>query len=137
MRKTENAQVVKETLQWGGMYPIKFTFTDSVNGTRCRMYVNGFLVGSCGGGGYDMRGTALAEFLSNAYKAELGNLWEQVKDLPDTGWNTPHRPYGMYEGGSINGCAGLNCMVEIAGLIGLEIWWDCETRSYMIRKKEG
>lgn len=128
MRKFENARVLREVLKnWGGTYPIKFTYTDSVNGLRCRMYLNGFLVGSCGGGGYDMRGACLGEFLTNAFKGELEALWERVEDQPE-------RPYGLYEGGYVNGACGINCMIDIASLIGLEIWWDCETRSYWIRK---
>ena len=124
MTKKGNAMVLRKILRGSSSYPVKFTF----KGTRCRMYINGFLVGSRGGVDYDMRGACLAEFLYNAYTPELKALWERVEDLPD-------RPYGIYEGGYINGRAGLNCMIEIAGLIGLEIWWDCEMRSYWIRSE--
>lgn len=133
-RKQGNAIMVEMGLFLGGVYRLVFKHFDNAEGGRERLYIDGRLVGSCGGCGYDMRGTCLAEFISNAYAPELKALWKRVKDLPDNQGAQFYRPYGMYRDGHINGACGLNCMIEIAGLIGLEIWWNCETRSYWIRK---
>tara|TARA_R110001599_G_scaffold286765_1_gene489265 strand:+ start:490 stop:975 length:486 start_codon:yes stop_codon:yes gene_type:complete len=40
----------------------------------CTLFVNGIKKGSTCGGGYDMKGTALAEFLENAYQDRLLKL---------------------------------------------------------------
>lgn len=128
MTKSANAMGTKNNIEFGGVYRLVFKHVDNWEGGRERLYIDGRLVGSCGGGGYDMRGACLGEFLTNAFKGELEALWERVEDQPE-------RPYGLYEGGYVNGACGLNCMIEIAGLIGLEIWWDCASGRYWIRKR--
>lgn len=68
----------------------------------------------CMGGGYDMVGTCFGDWLKDVYKAELQAAGSAVTGL-----------YGarVREDGSVSldGACGLECMLEIAKAIGLEV----------------
>lgn len=44
---------------------------DSYGWNICSLWVNGVKVSSCKGGGYDMKGTAFAEWIETAFQSEL------------------------------------------------------------------
>ena len=72
------------------------------NGLYCRAYLNNKLVGSCGGGGYDMRGVALAEWVNNKFSGKLKNI---------------SGIYGL-ENGHIDGATGLNQVFSVLSTLG-------------------
>lgn len=57
-------------------YNLKFSWTvsrgrDTYGYNICTLYVDGVKRGRCNGGGYDMQGTALAQFIESEFKEEL------------------------------------------------------------------
>lgn len=76
---------------------------DTYGYTTCTLKHEGIKVGYCSGGGYDMRGTVLAQFMSREF-------WGSIKMLD------PSLHYGIYEKGNkkwINGSCGLSSMEHI------------------------
>ena len=98
----------------------------------CSLYVNGEKKTSCNGGGYDMQGTALADYLQEKYQERL----LKIKSRADSIWNSKKNTHGKNEKGnslygmtyystekeiSLLGGCGFNCMQRIAECIGIEI----------------
>ncbi len=57
-------------------YKLKFTHTtsrgrDTYGYNICTLYVDGVKKGRCNGGGYDMQGTSLGQFVESEFKDEL------------------------------------------------------------------
>lgn len=92
----------------------------------------------CMGGGYDMLGTVFGNWLEETYQADLlaikGRANIQVspegvrKSSAPEGWGDGHL-YGMAyiekdNRISLDGSCGLECMIRIAGAIGLEVERD-------------
>lgn len=103
----------------------------------CSCYVNNFKVGSTCGGGYDMQGAALAEFINTVFSAELATLPAYYK--ADRSVNKSGM-YGLYEyhdgsGAYVDGSCGLNCMVSILEALGYVIRYVCND-TYTITKKQ-
>lgn len=78
----------------------------------CSLYVNGDKVTSCNGGGYDMIGTVLADYICKAYQGRFKAL--TVED-----WDYVH-PYADKKGIiSFDGAVGVNSVEMIANKIGV------------------
>jgi hypothetical protein len=115
-KNEENALKVKEGLLNGSHYAIHWKWSVS-RGTYtygydvCTCYIGSYKVGSCNGGGYNMKGTSLAEFINAAYKEELLTL-----DNADL--------YGLSrvkEHAYVEGACGLDCMIKILQALGYVI----------------
>lgn len=99
----------------------------------CTLLVDGRRVARCDGGGYDMRGTVLGEWLEREFadrirripKAKYGTCgfyglhfdaydaagnYVSSSNLPDRKHRTPH----------LNGACGIDCMRRVGEAIGLE-----------------
>lgn len=57
-------------------YKIYFKYRDGRNGFTCRMFVNRQQVAKSHGGGYDLTGTCIAEWLTNTYSKELAEFFK-------------------------------------------------------------
>lgn len=71
------------------------------------------------GGGYDMTGSAVADYLSSNFKAQLDKLAEQhttAASKPDYGFSL-HTDGNWY----LDGGCGLDCMVRIAKSVGITV----------------
>ena len=84
----------------------------------------------CMGGGYDMRGTVFGEWLTANYQLELCALNIYAGSFYSKAEGFRENPHGKYYGMtyyvddnrvSLNGAAGLECMIRIAEAIGLEV----------------
>jgi hypothetical protein len=97
------------------------SLTDTDTGRRYR---------TCGGG-YDMTGTVLGDWLENRYQSELiAYVASRTASLADCGYNVPGyrrlpdlygmtvRPDGRIE---LDGACGESCMVRVAEAIGLTV----------------
>lgn len=103
-------------------------------GLYCRLYVNGLLVGSAGGGGYDMKGTCIGQWLDKQFTEEL--IYLAKKEMYEA-----HKVKDYYNarGGGIyglivsrvseeekpqiycDGACGIRSMFEIVGALGYEV----------------
>ena len=99
----------------------------------CSLYVGNKKVTSCKGGGYDMKGTALGDWIAQEFQ-------EVLKDSDLTGY------YGHYkndETGAItlDGGCGWNCMVRILEEVcKFALDWAGDTRNhdfYICRERDG
>ena len=104
---------------------------DTYGYTTCNLYVDGKRVASCNGGGYDMQGTVIGEYIQNAYREEL-------KKLPSNRGSLDKNPgyYGLsfwwkgehhhtYQEGdniSLDGACGVSSMIRIIEAIGLRLY---------------
>jgi hypothetical protein len=68
----------------------------------------------CMGGGYDMTGTVFGNWLQDVYQAELQAAGSAVTGLYGARINSEGKV-------SLDGACGLECMLEIAKAIGLEV----------------
>ena len=88
----------------------------------------------CNGGGYDMVGTVLGEFLADQYQYRLKEIKNRApaRGCTDSGkWhrfdnNEPDTLYGMFwnmdkDRVLLDGACGVNSMIKVAEAIGLEI----------------
>lgn len=126
-----------------------------------RMYVHReesrLQVANAGGGGYDKRGTCLAELLIEAFQPELrriaarahmryrttANGLERFGD--DDGQRAPQGLYGMtayYAGRKVDrvrldGGCGWESMVRIAEAIGLQVRYIAETKNTYVHEVSG
>jgi len=123
IRKTKKVKSYEALLQF------KWTTSrgrDTYGYNISSLYVNGHKVASCNGGGYDMQGTCLGDFLSANFQDELKKLhsglfyglfhslnsFKKFKNMKHSSKNT--KTY-------CDGGCGWNSMINIANAIGLEI----------------
>jgi hypothetical protein len=120
---------------------------DTYGYTICSLYVNGHKVASCNGGGYDMRGTVLGDWMEQEFQSELLALANQVKRVVYTDergkWlggqefreGGGHygmtaalcRETGKYVRVALDGACGWESMRKILNAIGLDasyLWED-------------
>jgi hypothetical protein len=70
----------------------------------CSLYVDGRKVSACNGGGYDMKGTSLGNWIARAYADRLLKL--RAKDMPaNSHWERAEHPRRL--------CEKLDCMIDI------------------------
>lgn len=102
----------------------------------CTLYVDGIKVSSCNGGGYDLMGTCLGNYLESAWQSELrgiadnagehirarkGEPWERLEQEGDLyGMKAIHDDIGLVHV-SLDGSCGFRSMEKIAGAMGLEL----------------
>jgi hypothetical protein len=91
----------------------------------CTLYANGQKVAVTKGGGYDMVGTVVGGYLMASFSDRIQKLFETTKvpgDRPDYIKSTHYGLFGA-EGKRawLDGGCGLDCMIDIAGVIGVEI----------------
>jgi hypothetical protein len=116
----------------------------------CTLLVDGEKVASCNGGGYDMQGTAYANWLQNAYQSRLAMFMIENGVNEQTPCNTYSTKngvirryelsgyYGMWmsvnpDGKSeviLDGGCGFSCMEKIAKAIGIRLKWNKESDRY-------
>lgn len=125
----------------------------------CTLYVDGINVGRCLGGGYDMQGTLLAQWLVTAWQTDLLTLFasdftkletdSDVRTYTEGGETikcaSPYpdernfeRYYGatlfLYPSGkrrvSLDGACGFSSMERIGHAIGLSLKWNKESARY-------
>lgn len=113
----------------------------------CSLLVDGVKVSKCNGGGYDMQGTVLGEWIQNNYQdqlkkrfaTELSNITE--KDYSDHSgycYKSIDNFYGAKisgkQGGELkielDGGCGLDSMKRIAETIGITFKWNPESNRY-------
>ena len=129
MSKTtlKNSLNIKQELERGRTLLLNFKWgtskgQDTYGYNICNCFIDGEKVGSCMGGGYDMEGSTVGEFLNNAYHEEMQEL---------TGY------YGL-NNGYANGACGLNEMIKIIEGLGFETeyhWNKKDGTMYFINKK--
>ena len=78
-KKNENALTIKENLLQGSKYVIHWKWGVSSGyatkgWTVCNCYIGAYRVGSTKGGGYDMKGETLDQFINAAFNDELQAL---------------------------------------------------------------
>ena len=96
----------------------------------CSLWVHGHKVESCNGGGYDMQGTCLADYLMSEYKDRIIKLPAQYSSL-DKGkgfyglcyWKNGKRRRAYSDGASVSldGGCGFSSIERIAKRIGLNL----------------
>lgn len=129
----QNAKTVKGIIEMG--YPMMICWKWSESRARdtygyniCTCYVHGFRVGKAIGGGYDMRGASLADFMNNAFVNELKAL------------DAREDHYGLRQyHGKVNGACGLSCMISILEAMGYSCRFSRdanETEVYILKKEE-
>jgi hypothetical protein len=118
----------------------------------CTLLVDGEKVAKTCGGGYDMQGTALGEWLQNAYSFQLNGLFmEEIvafKERPfnENDYRSKHKLkdkdgneyYGasLFEkrGGKmrliLDGGCGFSSIERIANAIGIKLKWNKESDNY-------
>ncbi len=107
------------------MERLKFKWTvsrgrDTYGYNICSLWVDGRKVSSCNGGGYDMKGTALAEWMQEK------KFKEEIKKLD------PEKYYGLseYEGKRyLDGACGFNCMTAVLNAVGYKLIFVDSTRN--------
>lgn len=124
---------------------------DTYGYNTCTLLVNGEKKGRCNGGGYDMQGTSLAQWLTNDYQDELTALF--ANELIELDNSTTARTYEsnghvvkfatseLYYGTtlyvdrgtyrvSLDGGCGFNSIERIANAIGIKLQWNPESNRY-------
>jgi hypothetical protein len=119
------------------------------------LYVDGEKKGRCNGGGYDMQGTAFAQWLASDYQAELQELFKdeiaQLKTALDEkysyedgkkgkvyyssnksfyGNDIYYRPSDSKVWVSLDGACGFSSIETIANHIGITLKWNKESDRY-------
>lgn len=121
---------------------------DTYGNRICTLFVDGKKSGRCMGGGYDMKGTSLGEWLQKEYQTELCQLFSnEIKYLEV---DNAARSYNTEEGAkikyikaekfygaiiyqntknlsvsvSLDGACGFESMQRIAEAIGIQIKWN-------------
>lgn len=107
----------------------------------CSLYVDGDKVSSCNGGGYDMKGTALAEWMESQFSEQLKGLTCNYGSGDDTegfyglGFRGPAPDYEQsnhYRDGfaiSLHGGCGFSSMERILNAIGYKLKYITESRN--------
>ena len=112
-------------------YNLEFRWTvsrgrDTYGYNICSLYVDGIKVSSCKGGGYDMEGTALGDFISDAYQDRLQNIRDKTHRYTDDRRTEPGTLYGLsvvLGKMHIDGACGILSVIRIMRSIGLELEW--------------
>lgn len=131
----------------------KFTISrgrDTYGYNICTLLVDGQILGRCIGGGYDMQGTAFAQWLESGFQPELklmcrengigeqlpqrnytkGGVIVRVYDLPGYYGLTVHTPDKGTEMVHLDGGCGFDSMKRIAEAIGIKLQWNKESARY-------
>ncbi len=96
----------------------------------CSLWVDGRKVESCNGGGYDMQGTCLADYLMSEYKNRIIKLKAQYGSLDKgkgfyglTYWKNGKAKRAYHKGVSVSldGACGFSSIERIAKRIGLDL----------------
>ncbi|RPI52623.1 MAG: hypothetical protein EHM49_05270 [Deltaproteobacteria bacterium] len=109
----------------------------------CSLYVNGQKVSSCNGGGYDMEGTALGNWIARAFKNELLKLkipmhrrnGQDVQEYYGLSFHDPNYgasskvPTERHTVPLIDGACGKSSVENILNAIGLELVYLKGTRN--------
>lgn len=118
----------------------------------CTLLVDGDKVAKCNGGGYDMQGTCLGEWLQDHFEMQLNELFmEEIvsfKSMPfnESGYKRKgelkdkdgNAFYGtsLYAGKDgkiqlyLDGAAGMESMKRIAEALGIKLQWNKESDKY-------
>lgn len=131
---------------WAKGIHLEFKWTvsrgrDTYGYNICTLYVNGDRVSSCSGGGYDMQGTALGDWIEAQFSEELKTLeahWTEG-EYPNDNYKrhglcglyflragAKYSTVGSWEEGdrvSVDGGVGFSCMKEILLALGFELDW--------------
>lgn len=137
MKKTQiqkNAEIVKELLnsKHGALLNFKWGISrgrDTYGYNICSCYIDGYKVGTCNGGGYDMQGSSVSEFLNNAFSEELLLLSKRREEGEFYGLNYYKTEDGN-EKAYTSGSCGLDCMIRIINALGFKT-------NYKWNKKDG
>lgn len=90
----------------------------------CSLWIDGYKVASCSGGGYDMKGTCLGDWLQNEFQNRLKQIVLPVLQQGDrstfygSGWNKEKN--SVY----CDGAAGFSSMRRIGEAIGITLEYD-------------
>jgi hypothetical protein len=127
---------------------------DTYGYTICSLYVDGQKVASCNGGGYDMRGAVLGDWIAREFQTELVTLLapkacrtvytdEKGKWLGDQAFHKGRDFYGLtaaycretasYVRASLDGACGWESMRKILNAIGLDVTYLWED-AYLVEK---
>lgn len=117
----------------------------------CTLFADGVRVAQCNGGGYDMQGTCLGEYIQKTYQPELRRVFEkQIKNVVPVNWRKYKKDDGTTErclrknvhgfygatlingedgkiGVSLNGRCGFSSIEKIANSIGIALNWNKES----------
>lgn len=117
----------------------------------CTLLVDGYKVGKCMGGGYDMQGTSFAQWIQSDYQDQLVALFpdefkamltdQECRHYESKGQIIKHKDapgyYGvtLYSNGvkhwvSMHGAAGFSSMERIAEAVGVKLKWNPESNKY-------
>ncbi len=117
----------------------------------CSLYVDGKKVSSCSGGGYDMQGTAFAQWVQKEYQAQLASINHRAHNLIDANYHYEHKGdlYGMsayldasgnFYKVALDGGCGFDSMRTIVRAIGLTLEYVSKHRdnsTYILRDSNG
>jgi hypothetical protein len=107
----------------------------------CTLLVDGEKKGQCNGGGYDMKGTSFASWITSDYQSELLNLFaselEEFK-TSEKKWDSSKNFYGTHfsfdkKGNirvSLDGASGFSSIERIVNAIGIKLQWNPESNRY-------
>lgn len=115
----KRAYEIRDRLEMGRSVVVEWRWTvsrgrDTYGYDICTCTADGVPVGRCNGGGYDMHGASLAEFLNDAFPDEVKRLAR--------GNARRNRPlYAVRGRGGINGACGLDCVVDCMKAMGLSV----------------
>lgn len=88
----------------------------------CTLYINGEKVSSCNGGGYDMRGTALGDWIEVQWPDEIKALpasFRDKKGFQKGFYGLTHRDGKSF----LDGACGISCMQDVLTAIGYGMRW--------------
>jgi len=122
------------------MYRLKFKWTvsrgrDTYGYNICSLWVDGNKVSSCNGGGYDMKGTALAQWAQETFPEKVKKLNAETYyglHFFNKKKRTYHpkfrKGYSMW----LDGACGFDCIKRILGAIGFSFTFIDEGRNHSI-----
>jgi len=95
----------------------------------CTLLVDGVKKGQCNGGGYDMKGTSLAYWLTNDFQPQLLELFSPEILAKE---NYSKRFYGVHiseksKSVYLDGACGFSSIERIANAIGVKLIWNPES----------
>lgn len=144
-----NSMLVKQYLNQGATIEVKTVQTVSkakdtygYNILTAKAYCqdrpvgDGGKIGQCKGGGYDMLGTCLAQFLSEAYQKELVAMKDkllQMKKQNNTSYAKAFNYYTQSKKAYIEGGYGYNVVLQYLAILGLT--YKSTTTGLLIKKK--
>ena len=115
----------------------------------CSLWVDGHKVASCDGGGYDMQGTCLADYLMGEYKDRIIKLPAQYgsndkgKGFYGLSYYKNGKKRRVYSDGtsvSLDGACGFSSVERIAKRIGLDLRYVHGSKNetiYTLKDKKG